>query len=52
VLAGAALFGVGSTISLLTNRPMLRSGARQLGIGALTAGGTYLVGTIFDVFVG
>ena len=52
LLSGAALFGVGSTISLLTNRPLMRSGARQLGIGALTAGGTYLVGTIFDFVVG
>lgn len=48
-LAGAALFAVGSMISLLTNRPLLRSGLRQLGIGALTAGGTYLVGVGVDV---
>ena len=48
-LAGAALFAVGAIISLLTNRPMLRSGLRQLAIGALTAGGTYLVGAAVGV---
>ncbi|MGH9002542.1 MAG: VIT1/CCC1 transporter family protein [Acidimicrobiia bacterium] len=52
VLAGIALFAVGSTISLLTNRPLLRSGLRQLLIGALTAAGTYLVGLSFDVVIG
>jgi VIT1/CCC1 family predicted Fe2+/Mn2+ transporter len=52
VLAGVALFAVGSTISLLTNRPLLRSGLRQLLIGALTAAGTYLVGLSVDAVVG
>jgi VIT1/CCC1 family predicted Fe2+/Mn2+ transporter len=51
VLAGGALFAVGATISLLTNRPLLRSGLRQLAIGALTAGGTYLVGAAVDLAV-
>ena len=51
VLAGIALFAVGSTISLLTHRPLLRSGVRQLLIGALTAAGTYLVGLAFDVVI-
>ena len=48
-LAGTALFAVGATISLLTNRPLLRSGLRQLAVGGLTAGGTYLVGTAVGV---
>jgi VIT1/CCC1 family predicted Fe2+/Mn2+ transporter len=52
VLAGIALFLVGATISLLTNRPLLRSGLRQLAIGALTAAGTYLVGLTFGSIVG
>lgn len=46
-VAGVALFAVGATISLLTGRPMLRSGLRQLLIGAATAAGTYLVGLAF-----
>lgn len=47
VVSGVALFAVGSTISLLTGRPLLRSGMRQLLIGSLTAAGTYLVGLAF-----
>ena len=47
VVAGAALFAVGSIISLLTGRSILRSGLRQLLIGSLTAAGTYLVGLAF-----
>ena len=46
-LAGVALFAVGALISLLTGRPLLRSGFRQLLIGAVTAAGTYLVGSAF-----
>ena len=46
-VAGFALFAVGATISLLTGRPFLRSGLRQLLIGAVTAAGTYLVGLAF-----
>jgi vacuolar iron transporter family protein len=51
-LAGLALFVVGALISLLTTRPLLRSGARQLAIGALTAAGTYVVGLTVGSFVG
>jgi VIT1/CCC1 family predicted Fe2+/Mn2+ transporter len=51
-LAGAALFAVGATISLLTNRSLLRSGLRQLAIGAVTAGGTYVVGLSVDGVIG
>jgi vacuolar iron transporter family protein len=51
-LAGLALFVVGSTISLVTNRPLLRSGLRQLLIGTLTAGGTYLVGLSVGSVIG
>jgi VIT1/CCC1 family predicted Fe2+/Mn2+ transporter len=51
-LAGVALFAVGSTISLVTNRPLVRSGSRQLLIGALTAGGTYLVGLSVGTVIG
>jgi vacuolar iron transporter family protein len=51
-LAGVALFIVGALISLLTNRSVIRSGMRQLGIGALTALGTYLVGLTVGSLVG
>ncbi|HEX6382534.1 MAG TPA: VIT1/CCC1 transporter family protein [Acidimicrobiia bacterium] len=51
-LAGLALFAVGSTISLVTNRPLVRSGLRQLLIGTLTAGSTYLVGLSVDSVIG
>ena len=51
-LAGLALFAVGSTISLVTNRPLFRSGLRQLLIGTLTAGGTYLVGLSVGAVIG
>lgn len=51
-LAGLALFAVGSTISLVTNRPLVRSGVRQLLIGTLTAGGTYLVGLSVGAVIG
>lgn len=51
-LAGLALFAVGSLLSLLTGRPLLRSGLRQLAIGALAATGTYLVGRAVGLAVG
>lgn len=49
VLAAVALFLVGAGLSLVTNRPATRAGLRQLGIGALAAGLTYLVGTLVGV---
>lgn len=52
VLAGVALFAMGSTISLLTNGLLLRSGLRQLLIGALTAAVIYLVGRSVHVVAG
>lgn len=44
LFAALALFAVGASISVLTTRPTLRSGLRQLAIGLVTAAGTYLVG--------
>jgi VIT1/CCC1 family predicted Fe2+/Mn2+ transporter len=44
VLAGVALFLGGALVSRFTNRSALYSGARQLVMGALAAGVTYLVG--------
>ena len=51
VLAGLALFAVGASISLVTNRPLLRSGLRQLLIGSLTAVITYVVGLSVDLVI-
>jgi VIT1/CCC1 family predicted Fe2+/Mn2+ transporter len=48
-LAAAALFLVGALISLVTDRGAIGSGARQLGVGALAAAGTYLVGRLVGV---
>ncbi|MBL7500575.1 VIT1/CCC1 transporter family protein [Frankia sp. CNm7] len=46
VLAGVALFAVGVLVSRFTGRSPLLSGARQLALGALSAGATYLVGVL------
>lgn len=51
VLSGAALFGIGAAITLLTGRSVLFSGLRQLGIGLLTAALTYGVGALIGVSV-
>jgi VIT1/CCC1 family predicted Fe2+/Mn2+ transporter/rubrerythrin len=48
----AALFLVGSGVSMLTGRSLLFSGTRQVGIGAAAAGVTYLVGSLIGVSVG
>jgi vacuolar iron transporter family protein len=49
VVAGAALFGVGATLSLFTNRGAAASGLRMLAIGVLAGGATWLVGRLFGV---
>ena len=46
VAAAVALFCVGALISLLTYRPMVLAGLRQLGIGALAATTTFVLGTL------
>ncbi len=51
VLSLAAMFLVGIAISLLTGRSALFSGARQVGIGALAAAVTFLVGRLIGVAV-
>jgi VIT1/CCC1 family predicted Fe2+/Mn2+ transporter len=50
-LSFAALFAVGAAVSLVTGRGMVFSGLRQVVIGALAAGITYLVGTLIGVNV-
>jgi VIT1/CCC1 family predicted Fe2+/Mn2+ transporter len=51
VLSGLALFLVGAGISLLTGRSVLRTGARQLAVGALAAAATFGVGRLIGVSV-
>jgi VIT1/CCC1 family predicted Fe2+/Mn2+ transporter len=49
VLAGIALFIVGSTLSLYSGRSALLGGLRMLLIGGAAAIATYLIGSLFDV---
>jgi VIT1/CCC1 family predicted Fe2+/Mn2+ transporter len=49
ILSGAALFGVGALITLITGQPALRAGLRQLAIGAAAAGITFAVGRLLGV---
>lgn len=44
IVSGAALFGVGALITVITGQPALRAGLRQLGIGILAAAITFAVG--------
>ena len=48
-LAGAALFGVGATISLFTGRGAFRGGVRMLLIGGAAATTTFLIGRALGV---
>jgi len=51
VVCGASLFLVGVLISIFTGRNLFFSGFRMLGIGALAAGATYLIGKLLGVSV-
>lgn len=51
VLSALALFGVGALVSRLTGRPALYSGARQLALGALSAGATFLIGSLIGASI-
>lgn len=51
-LALAALFVVGAGVSLVTGRSLIFSGLRQVAIGALAAGVTFLVGKLIGVQIG
>jgi len=50
-LTSLALFAVGASVSLLTGRSALYSGARQLLIGLAAAGITYVIGSLIGVNV-
>jgi VIT1/CCC1 family predicted Fe2+/Mn2+ transporter len=47
-----ALFAVGAGISLLTGRSLVRTGVRQLVVGALAAGATFGIGRLIGISVG
>jgi VIT1/CCC1 family predicted Fe2+/Mn2+ transporter len=50
-LAAVAMFAVGASIGMLNGRPVLRSGLRQLFVGALAAAVTYGVGHLISAHV-
>jgi VIT1/CCC1 family predicted Fe2+/Mn2+ transporter len=50
-LSVLALFLVGAGISLLTGRPVIQSGARQLLVGGLAAAATFGIGRLIGVSV-
>jgi vacuolar iron transporter family protein len=47
-VGGVGLFVAGVLVARFTARPWLLSGLRQLALGALAAGATYLIGGLFD----
>ena len=51
VLAAAAMFGVGAVTGVLNGRPVVRSGMRQVTVGALAAAVTYGVGHLIGTSV-
>src|SRR4030095_1409689 len=51
-LSAAALFAVGSTLSLFTGRAALRGGARMLLIGAAAGALTFAMGKLLGVTLG
>ncbi len=51
VLSGAALFGLGALITVLTGQPALRTGLRQVAFGLAAAALTFAVGRMLGVSV-
>ncbi len=52
LLSGAALFGLGAAITLMTGRNVLRSGLRQVGFGLAAAAVTFGIGTLLGTAIG
>ena len=52
ILSAFALFGIGAAITLMTGKPLLKSGARQLIIGFLAAAVTYGMGMVIGRMFG
>ncbi|HEX7267517.1 MAG TPA: VIT1/CCC1 transporter family protein, partial [Streptosporangiaceae bacterium] len=50
-LSAVAAFVGGGLVARLTDRPFLRGALRQLGLAALAAGVTYLVGSVVGASV-
>jgi VIT1/CCC1 family predicted Fe2+/Mn2+ transporter len=50
-MSAIAAFAGGGIVAWLTDRPVLRGAARQLALGALAAGVTYLVGSLVGAVV-
>ncbi|MBY8871027.1 VIT1/CCC1 transporter family protein [Micromonospora sp. PLK6-60] len=48
-VGGVGLFVAGAIVARFTNRPWWTSGLRQLLLGALAAGATYLVGSLIGI---
>ncbi|MFG1720501.1 VIT1/CCC1 transporter family protein [Micromonospora chalcea] len=48
-VGGVGLFVAGAVVARFTNRPWWTSGLRQLLLGALAAGATYLIGALIGV---
>jgi VIT1/CCC1 family predicted Fe2+/Mn2+ transporter len=51
VVSGATLFAAGSILTRVTGRSPVLSGLRMMGIGVLSAGITYAVGSLLDATV-
>lgn len=51
VLAGIALFGVGSALSLFSGKNAIFGGARMLVVGSLAAAATYFIGSLLGANV-
>jgi vacuolar iron transporter family protein len=51
-LAGVVLAGVGGLVGFLSGTGVVRSAARMVGLAALAAGVTYLVGRLFGAAIG
>ena len=51
LLAGIALFGVGSALSLFSGRSALFGGGRMLVVGSVAAAATYLIGSLLGASV-
>lgn len=51
VLAGIALFGVGSALSLFSGKNAFVGGARMLAVGSIAAAATYFIGSLLGANV-
>jgi VIT1/CCC1 family predicted Fe2+/Mn2+ transporter len=51
-LSGVALFGLGAAITLMTGRPAIGSGVRQLAFGLVAAAITFGVGALLGTAIG